>query len=622
MMIFSLPIPMIPQETLEQVAAANDIVDVIGSYVPLKRAGANFMALCPFHREKSPSFNVSPSRQSFKCFGCGAGGGVFKFITLFENIEFPAAVRRLAERAGIPIIEEQWGRPEDRGVGELRRRLLALHAEAAEWFHRHLMKSPAAQIARDYLKSRGLTPEVAARWKIGYAPEAWENCLNWAAERGYNREVAVQGGLAKWSNDDEDTPPLRRAARDRFRHRLMFPISNDLGEVIAFSGRVLVADKKAPKYVNSPETPIFTKGKVLFGLNKAKRAMLEAKFAIVCEGQIDMITAFEAGVHNVTASQGTAFTHQQAVLLKRQAEEVVLCFDADSAGQKAAEGSLAALLEANVSVRVATMPPGEDPDSLIRTQGAEAFKAQIAAAKDFFDFQIDRLSTVFDLNTPRGKTQFSKRMADSVALLTDNVLREAVVGKVSARLGMAANDFRALLRKPRPGENARRSAVDLLAGATPETNDAGEESAVAFEKPPVSLTNLLKLALEHAEARQWLHDQAWEELLPRVAGGELLSTILAVELDVNDPSATAAFLATLPPAEETFLSGLLMDKSFPQPLLVLRDSWRGLERALLLERLAALESRMRLPDVASEEITRLQKEVLDLQLRLKDIARL
>ena len=613
---------MIPQETIEQVAAANDIVDVIGSYVPLKKAGANFMALCPFHREKSPSFNVSPSRQSFKCFGCGAGGTVFKFITLYENIEFPAAVRRLAERAGIPIIEEQWGRPgEDRGAGELRRRLLALHAEAAEWFHRNLMKSPAAQVARDYLKSRGLSQEVAANWKIGYAPDAWEACLKWATERGYNREVAVQSGLAKWSNDDEDTPPLRRAARDRFRHRLMFPITNELGETIAFSGRILVDDPKAPKYVNSPETPLFTKGKVLFGLHKAKRALLEAKFAIVCEGQIDLITAFEAGVQNVTAPQGTAFTDQQARLLKRQVEEVVLCFDADAAGQKAAESSLPALLEANVSVRVATMPPGEDPDSLIRTQGAEAFKERIASAKDFFDFQIDRLSAVFDLDTPRGKTQFSKRMAESVALLTDNVLREAVVGKVSARLGMAADEFRALLKKPRPGQGARRAAVDLLASATSEENDAGE-TAVKFEKPPVGLTLLLKLALEHAEARQWLHDQAWEELLPRVAGGELLAGLLAVEIDVNDPSATAAFLATLPPEEEAFLTGLLMDKPFPQPMLVLRDSWRGLERTLLMERLAALESRMRLPDVPNGEITRLQKEVLDLQLRLKDIARL
>ena len=612
---------MIPQETLEQVAAATDIVELIGSYVPLKRAGANFMALCPFHREKSPSFNVSPSRQSFKCFGCGEGGGVFKFLTLYRSIDFPTAVRELAERAGIPIIEERFGGPDDdKGARLLRRRLLALHAEAADWFHRNLMKSPGAQAARDYLKSRGLTQEVAARWKLGYAPDAWEACMDWAAGRSFGREEIVQSGLAKWSNDEDDTPPNRRAARDRFRDRLMFPICNEPGEVIGFSGRVLVADAKAAKYVNSPETPIFTKGKVLFGLHLSNRALLAEKFAIVCEGQIDLITAFEAGVKNVIAPQGTAFTEQQAILLKRKVEEAVLCFDADAAGQQASEKSFAVLLAANVNVRVATMPPGEDPDSLIRGQGAEAFTRLIAGAKDFFDFQIERLSTVFDLNTPRGKAQFSRRMADSVVLLTDNVLREAVVGKVSARLGMAADDFRALLKKPRSMAGARRVEVDLLgAGAAAEGEQ--EQATPAFEKPSVAVCNLLKLALENEEARGWLLEQSWEELLPKIAGGEVLAKVLAAEINVGNLASTGAFLAALPPAEEAFLSGLRMEKPVTHPMIVARDSWRGLEKKLLVERITALESRLRLPDVTAEENTRLLKEFLDLQRRLQDIAR-
>lgn len=621
MMIF--PAHMIPQETLEQVTAATDIVELIGSHVSLRRAGANYMALCPFHREKSPSFNVSPSRQSFKCFGCGVGGTVFKFITLYENLEFPKAVRRLAERAGIPIVEENFGGwNEDQGITQLRRRLLALHAEAADWFHRNLMKTPGAQVARDYLKSRGLTPEVAARWKLGYAPNAWEACMGWAAERGYTREEIVQSGLAKWSNDDDDDSlPSRRAARDRFRDRLMFPICNESGEAIAFSGRVLVADAKAAKYVNSPETPLFTKGKVLFGLHMSNRAMLDARFAIVCEGQIDLITAFEAGVKNVIAPQGTAFTERQAQLLKRKVEEVVLCFDADAAGQQAAERSLAVLLEANLNVRVATMPPGEDPDSLIRGQGAEAFTKRIAEAKDFFDFQLERLSAAFDLNTPRGKAQFSHKMAESVVLLTDAVLREAVVGKVSARLGMAAADFRALLKKPRSMAGARRADVDLLASGAAADGEPGE-SAESFEKPSVAVSNLLKLALENEEARGWLLEQSWEELLPKIAGGETLMKALAADLNVTQLSSVGAFLAALPPAEEAFLTGLLMEKPVSQAMIVARDSWRGLEKVLLVERLTALESHLRLPGASVEEITRLQKEVLDLQRRLKDIARL
>lgn len=618
---------MIPPETIEQVAAANDIVEVIGMSLPLKRAGANFVALCPFHREKSPSFNVSPSRQHFHCFGCGVGGTVFKYVMMHENIEFPAAVRRLAERAGITIIEEHFGRPEERGAGELRRRLLAIHGEAAGWFHRNLMKSPAAEHARSYLKSRGLNGEVAARWQIGYAPDSYEACLSWSNERGYRKEEIIKSGLVKLKDEPDPSVEitdvfLRRArAYDRFRDRLMFPICNESGEVIAFSGRVLTAEAKGAKYVNSPETPLFTKGKVLFGLHMAKPALLESGFAIVCEGQIDLITAFEAGIKNVTAPQGTAFTDQQARLLKRHVEEVVLCFDSDVAGQKAAERSLPALLEANVTVRVATMPTGEDPDSLIRTRGAEAFAQRIGAAQDFFDFQIERLGAEFDLNTPRGKAQFSRRIAESVSLLTDPVLREAVVGKVSARIGLSAQDFRSLLKR-RGYIGARSGDADLKAS---ESGGGGEKSAAdapAFEKPPKIISDLLKISLEHDESRRWLQTQPWEEVLPQIGGSDLLYHSLAAELVPGEAAATNAFIAMLPPAEESFVTGLLAEKPYPHPLDAARDCWRGLEKSLLRERLVALESRLRLAETGPEETARLQKEILDLHLRLKQIARL
>ena len=609
MMILAPP-RMIPQETIEQVAAANDIVEIIGSYLPLKRAGANFTALCPFHREKSPSFNVSPSRQSFKCFGCGVGGTVFKFVTLYQSIDFPTAVRQLAQRAGIAVVEENFGgQAEDQGERQSRRRLLALHAAASDWFHRNLMKTAGGQVARDYLKTRGLTQEVAARWKIGYAPENSKSCLRWAVSAGFAEQEVIDGGLAAGGEE---------GLYDRFRHRLMFPICNETGEVIAFSGRALATDVKA-KYVNSPETPLFKKGKVLFGLHMSNRALLDAKFAIVCEGQIDLITAFEAGIRNVIAPQGTAFTEDQARLLKRKADEVVLCFDADAAGQQAAEKSLTVLLASNVNVRVATMPAGEDPDSLIRTQGADAFKARIAEAKDFFDFQIERLSAVFDLNTPRGKAQFCRRMADSVVLLTDVVLREAVVGKISARVGIAASDFRALLKK-RPTSGAMQPEVDLL-GAGAASGDAGTESAESFERPSIAVSNLLKVAMENEDARGWLLEQSWEELLPKIAGAETLIKVLSADLIANHLPSTAAFLAALPAQEEAFLAGLLMEKPVAQPMIVARDCWCGLEKRLLVEQLTALQGRMGLPDVSTEEVTRLQKEVLDLQRRLKDIAR-
>ena len=529
---------MIPAETIAQVAAANDIVDVIGTRLQLKRAGSAYKALCPFHREKSPSFTVNPARQTFHCFGCGAGGSVFKFITQFDNIDFPSAVRQLAERAHITIVEDDRRGSGDgeRSTGEIRRRLLTLHADAAAWFHRNLRKSALAAQARDYLQTRGLNAEVAERWQLGYAPDAYDACLAWGTAAGYRAEELTLGGLLKTPEHEEGAPAKR--AYDRFRDRLMFPICNEMGEVIAFSGRVLNPDASPAKYINSPETPLFTKGKVLFGLHMAKRALLEAGHAIVCEGQIDLITAFEAGIKNVTAPQGTAFTERQAVLLKRLVEEVVLCFDADAAGQQAAERSLAPLLEANLSVRVATMPPGEDPDSLIRGQGAAAFQARIGAAQDFFDFQIERLAGFFDTTTPRGKAQMSQRMAESVALITDHVLQEAVIGKVTSRLGLAPDDFRRSLKR-RPGSQ-RRTEADLTGPGRRET-DAETPGEERFDRPPTAIALLLKLALEDEAARLWLLEQPWRERLPRVAGADLLIQALGAGISPADPASVSAF---------------------------------------------------------------------------------
>ena len=427
---------MIPDEIVEQIAAANDIVDVIGGYFPLKRAGSAFKALCPFHQEKSPSFTVNPQRQRFHCFGCGAGGSVFDFVARYESVDFPTAARRLAERAGIQVMEAERTPAEDRKV-RLHKQLLALHQQAAEWFHRLLLEGPQGRAARNYLKGRGIGGEIAERWKIGYAPEGWDLFGRWAQEQGFKPEEVVQSGLV--SLRDAEKP--QGDFYDRFRDRVMFPICNDFGEVIAFSGRVLSAEAKGAKYVNSPETPLFKKGDVLFGLHKSKRALVDRGTAIVLEGQLDLITSFEAGVQNVVAPQGTAFTEKQARTLKRYVEEVVLCFDADMAGQKAAERSLPALLGLNLGVRVIELPEGADPDSLIRAEGAEAFTRHVEQARDYFDFQIDTAARREDFATPRGKVKFAHAMAGTVQLIQDRLLREAVAAKVATRLGLPLAEF-------------------------------------------------------------------------------------------------------------------------------------------------------------------------------------
>src|SRR5205823_6433086 len=277
------------------------------------------------------------------------------FVLDYEHVEFPVAVHKLAARVGIPIVEERRSEDETQ-QHEARRLLLRLHAESAEWFHENLLKRDLGTSARDYLKTRGISREVARSWKLGFAPEGWDAFCQWASREGYRRRELLSSGLVKLRDEERGDGEFY----DRFRGRLMFPICNDVGEVIAFSGRVLAADATAAKYINSPETPLFRKGRILFGLHKTKRALIDADCAIVCEGQLDLITLFEAGIRNVVAPQGTAFTEHQARVLKRFVREVVLCFDADAAGQKATERSLEALLANDLLVRVAEMPPGED----------------------------------------------------------------------------------------------------------------------------------------------------------------------------------------------------------------------------------------------------------------------
>ncbi|MEP6821742.1 MAG: DNA primase, partial [Chthoniobacterales bacterium] len=587
-------------ETIEQIAAANDIVEVIGSYFPLKRAGSTFKALCPFHQEKSPSFTVNPSRQIFKCFGCGAGGSVFRFLELYEHLNFPEAVKKLATRAGIPIIEERSADGSDDRQYETRRTLLQLHAEAAEWFHENLLKREWAKPARDYLKERGIDRDVAANWQIGFAPDSWDALLNWARERGYRRMEIAQSGLVK--PRDEDRPDGE--VYDRFRGRIMFPICNDTGEVIAFSGRTLGSDSETAKYLNSPETPLFRKGNVLFGLHKTKRAIIEAKSAIVCEGQLDLITLFEAGITNVVAPQGTAFTEQQARTLSRFVEEVVLCFDADAAGQKAAERSLEALLQNNLMVRIAEMPSGDDPDSIVRRDGKEAFEHRILEARDFFDYWIEREANAADLTTMGSKMQLARKMAETVARVHDPIMRSEVASRVATRIGVAARDFEALLKKP-----AR--------SFSPEVRDA---PVVVAAPPRHDVSMLCLLALRDTEARTALLNEDWREVLSQTPDAEMLLRILEGDLRPDDPASVNRFMSQLAPGEEALVSSWLMQKMPANAEAVARGWWAGLKQAVIRRQLQIAEGRLSIPQLSAGEMTRLQKQVVDLKMQLGELS--
>ncbi|MEY3480170.1 MAG: hypothetical protein RIQ71_945 [Verrucomicrobiota bacterium] len=455
--------PRISEESIERVAAASDIVEVIGGYFPLKRAGTSWRALCPFHREKSPSFHVSPQKQAYYCFGCGAGGGVFKFVMEYERVDFATAVQRLAQKAGVTIVEETGG-PDDDRRRALRDRLLEMHRAAANWFHHNLVRSPAGAAAREYLKSRAIGSDIAKAWQIGYAPDGGGALLAHLRKAGFRDNELRASGLF---GGGEDGP-----MRDRFRQRLMFPICNDYGEVIAFSGRVLPPNEDPAKYVNSPETPLFTKGRALFGLHKARRPLADAGTAIVCEGQLDLIRVFESGLQNVVAPQGTAFTPAQARLLKRYVETAILCFDSDRAGRTAVERSLPILLAAGFSVRVAALPPGEDPDSLIRTKGPDAFRELATNAPDYFEFAVSEAGR--DLEDAGKKSALVRKLAGFAASLPDAVGRESVAARIGPRLAISRLRAEDGAQRTAGGRERKRTARDR--GRGPRCRDPSTPS--------------------------------------------------------------------------------------------------------------------------------------------------
>ncbi len=589
---------LISEETIQRVSDANDIVDLIGSYFPLKRAGTSFRALCPFHREKSPSFHVNPARQNYHCFGCGAGGGVLRFVMEYEHLDFPAAVRRLAQRAGIPILEET-STPEDQQRSGLRQRLLALHAESSAWFHDQLLKSIDAAPARDYLKSRGINSGVAKSWQLGFAPASWDSLITHLRGRRFSQEEIIQSGLA--SSKEDGRPGA--AIYSRFRNRVMFPICNDYGEVIAFSGRILEADAKAAKYVNSPETPLFTKGRVLYGLDKTKRDLIEKNAAIVCEGQLDLISAFEAGIRNVIAPQGTAFTGDQARLLKRYVETVLLCFDSDTAGKKAAARSLPALLSQGLLVKVVTLPEGEDPDSLIRRSGPAAFLEVVNHATDFFEHSVNEAFASGELNDSAGKSRLIARIAPPLTLVQDAVLRETLLGRIASRLGLPQPAIRVAMKAP---------AVDQ--------EDTQSPAPEAVEKLTLSagMEMLCRLALTSNEVRAWLRSQS---ALPEFEDGASVVNKLA-QADYEDGTPPPSiFISQLTASEERLVSGMDIHRSTPEPLDRAHQILQGLRIQQLTREIDGLKSRIADTSIPVAERQKIQKQILDLTIRVADVRR-
>ncbi len=488
---------MVPRDLLEAIRARSDIVEVIGERVPLTRAGARFKACCPFHQEKTPSFFVNPQMQAFHCFGCGAGGDVFRFVMAREGVDFMTAVRLLARRAGVPVALTEGERKE---AGE-KDALYALHEDLAAFYHETLRTAPDAEAARAYLAGRSLDGEATERFRLGFAPARAGVLAAWAKRTGVATALLVRGGILA----ESDRPGGNRYY-DRFRGRLMIPIQDELGRVIAFSGRVLRAEDSPAKYVNSPETPLFRKSRVLFGLFHARKAIVEARRAVLCEGQLDTIRCQIAGLATAVAAQGTAVTEEHARTLARYADEVVLVMDPDEAGRKAALRSARLLLAGGLGVRIAALPEGADPDTWIRRDGPDPLREAIERADRVVGFLVRDLERRGELGTESGVRRGIEAILDLAKQAPNEVFLERLLHEAAehlwrspavSSLGAASTPVALLGRL----ERALRADLRRLPPAPATRSEPGPGGTGSAPAMPPEEFALLELALVSEETR-------------------------------------------------------------------------------------------------------------------------
>jgi DNA primase len=538
-------------QILDEIRSRVDMVELVGRSVNLRRAGENWKGLCPFHAEKTPSFTVNPKRNIFHCFGCGVGGDAFGFLMRQDRMSFPETVRLLAREAGVALPEER--RAESESKLETLRQAMSLAAE----FYREQLWEPVGEKARRYLEGRGLDPELARRFGLGYAPDGWDHLLGFLRGRSFSEEALVQGGLI-----------LQRQTSagfyDRFRGRLLFPIRDAQGRVVAFGGRALASEE--PKYLNSPETPLYVKGQTLYALDTARAAMRERNRAIVVEGYIDCMMAHQHGFTETVAALGTAFTPAQLALLRRYADEVIAVFDADAAGQKASArleemiGDEADLQNLGWSVtrtggfekpgyfpvRIALLPPGHDPDSLLRAEGAEALRSRLAAAPTLFSFVMQRALEDEDLSTERGRATAHARAA-LILSRVQNAEEATGLARQAARELRVDTTQLWIEAQQLQGARARRGTAARPAVPAPGT---------ASPLPSLAERDLLSLLLHVEEARA--------ELLPvledeDVAHAGLRALLAGLRRQPAGPP--EALMAELPgDAERGLLAALLMEE--------------------------------------------------------------
>ncbi len=477
----------------------SDIVKVIEKYIRLRKSGAqNYSGLCPFHKEKSPSFSVHAVRQFYHCFGCQASGDVFSFVQKIENVSFPEAVKIVAQISGIPLPKREFSSPEEAAGARQRGKLLELHETATAWFEEQL-RGPEGAVAREYLAGRGLTPEGIKTFRIGYAPDSFNALRDRLKGMADDETLRASGLFSSKEQGDGSQGPLY----DRFRKRVMFPIANESGRVIAFTARTLeTGDKAGAKYINSPETPLYSKGQVLFNMDKARASIRQHEFALLVEGQMDCISVFLRGIQNVIATSGTAFTEQQVALLRRHTSNVVVNFDPDAAGANAAEKSIALLTEEGFTIKIVTLDDGLDPDRFIRERGVEAYTAAIRNSRRQSDYLIERARQMFPGASSDQKVKAMNYLLPHIKRMPEKLARDQFAGDAAQKLGIDSAVLREELRqaalKRRDHVEVRATTLSevervllrALAINDPEDEDSRRLAAQALAQQPAWFEHL------------------------------------------------------------------------------------------------------------------------------------
>lgn len=569
---------MIPEDIINEIKYRNDIETAVSQYVNLKRRGKNLVGLCPFHSEKTPSFTVYPENGSFYCFGCGVGGDVFTFTGLIENLDYMESIKLLAERSGISLPQDGY----DDSMQRLKKKIYDINRDTARFFHSFLM-SPGGKWALDYLTGRGLTVKTIKHFGLGAAPDSWDALIHHLKEKGYTESDMLAANVIGKNN--------RGGIYDRFRKRVMFPIINIRGNIVAFSGRAMPGeDKQGGKYVNTADTPVYKKSENLFGINFAKSVCSER--VILVEGNMDVISLHQAGFENTVAPLGTAFTTEQANLLSRYTKEIVLMLDADAAGQKAVRRASGLLENTGLSVRVVVIPDGKDPDEYIKKNGKERFAALLEGAVSDMEYKLLTAAKDIDLNNEDGRLKYLAAAAEIIAATDDIMTRDIYIGRLSEKYGVSRTALNARIDELRKRNSRQKQKKEISDIIRPKfTKDDINPERRKSVKGTAAEETLIAVLLKNPDFYKIALDKLPPEKMLTSLNRRIYETIISV-LEHGGSLDISAFAEKLLPAEIGYLVSLQnSEKAGKNPEIVLKDCIGViLEEDMLLESAEKAES--------------------------------